>query len=717
MEPDFSGWATKANIKCTDGRTITPDAFKHMDGITVPLVYQHGHSSIDNVLGHVVLRHVANEGVRADGFFNDTPQGKNAKLMVLHKDLKALSIYANDLVEKNKIVMHGNIRETSLVLAGANRGAVIDHVNIRHSDGDVTELEEEAIISMGTDLTHGEDTDGDGGTSGQGDDAPGDATDQSVQEVWESLTPKQQDVVNFIVGKAVEDAAAGNTDGDGDEGDGSEGTDAEHSATTQPGEGNTQEGADPNMTSTSNVFERESATRPGSREILHGSINPDTGNKFAHVDTLFSKDEKKALFERAFKLGSLKEAFEEAVIAHGITPIDVLFPEYKALDNTPKFNSRRMEWVQPFLDGLSHSPFSRVKSIVADITMDEARALGYVKGNIKKEEWFSVSKRYTSPTTVYKKQQLDRDDIIDITDFDVVNWMKDEMSVMLKEEIARAILIGDGRPVEDPNNAGNPNPDKIADPGNASSGAGLRSIPAEHELYKTDVNVNLTSTPNYEALVEQVLGSMRFYKGTGMPTLYTTWQNITNMLLIKDTLNRRIYPTKADLAAAMNVADIVPVEVMESPSAPANLFGVIFNTADYNVGADKGGEVNLFDFFDIDYNQYKYLGETRISGALTTPKAAICVWTVPSNDVAVTPPIPTFNPATGVATIASQTGVVWKDGNGNTLTAGAQTAIAVDTSITLVATPASGYYFPTSGNQTAYWTFTRPNPDGANSNS
>ena len=704
MEPDFSGWATKVNIKCSDGRTITPDAFKHMDGITVPLVYQHGHGSLENVLGHVVLKHVEGQGTRADGYFNSTPQGKNGKTLVEHGDLKALSIYANDLVEKNKLVMHGNIRETSLVLAGANKGAVIDHVNIRHSDGTIDELDDEAIIFTGLELFHAEDTDGDGGTNDQGNDSPGDATDKSLQEVWESMTPEQQDMMNYVVGQAVEDA------GNGDAGDGSN-TDAEHSNTNnQPGEGDLrhQEGAHPNMT---NVFESQSATlTQNSRGLQHGAKNPETGNTFQHVDILFSAEDKKNIFLNAQKPGmTLKTAFEEAVLAHGITPIDVLFPEYRALDTTPKFNSRRMEWVQPFLDGLSHSPFSRVKSIVADITMDEARAKGYVKGNIKREEWFSVSKRYTTPATIYKKQQLDRDDIIDITDFDVVAWMKDEMMAMLKEEVARAILIGDGRDIEDT--------DKVADPGNATSGAGLRSIPAEHELYKTDVNVNLTSTPNYEILVEAVLAAMEFYKGTGMPTLYTTWGNLTKMLLIKDGFQHRMYPTKADLAAAMNVADIIPVEVMESVSAPANLWGVIFNTSDYNVGADKGGEVNLFDFFDIDYNQYKYLGETRISGALTTPKAALCVWTVPSTDTLVTPVAPTFNYATGVATVTATTGVVYKDGNGNTLTAGAQTAIAADASITIVATPASGYYFGLSGNQTAFWTFTRPSPDGANSNS
>lgn len=708
MEPDFSGWATKANIKCTDGRTISPDAFKHNDGIQVPLVWQHGHSSAENVLGYGILKHISTPepGTRIDAYFNETTQGKNAKQLVEHGDVKHLSIYANDLVEKpmngGKVVLHGNIRETSLVLAGANKGAVIDHVNIRHSDGEVTELEDEAIIFTGLEFFHAEDTDGDGGASGQGDDAPGDATDKPLQEVWDSMTPEQQDVVNYMVGEAVENAQNGDA---GDAGDGTD-TDAEHSDKNKSGEGDLshQEGADTKM----NVFETHSATQPQSAQGLqHGAINPGTGNKFANVDTLFSAEEKKALFAHAQKLGSLKQAFEEALtLKHGITPMDVLFPEYRALEATPQFLSRRMEWVQPFLNGLSHSPFSRVKSIVADITMDEARAKGYVKGDIKREEWFTVSKRFTTPTTVYKKQQLDRDDIVDITDFDVVSWMKAEMDVMLKEEIARAILIGDGRDISDQ--------DKIKDPGNANSGDGLRSIINEHDLYKTDVNVNLTSTPNYELVVESVMSGMEFYKGTGTPVFYTTWGTLTKMLLIKDTLQRRIYATKADLAAAMMVSDIVPVEAMETiPS----LIGVIVNPADYNVGADKGGEVNMFDFFDIDYNQYKYLSETRISGAMTKVKGALAVWAVPNNDVLVTPTAPTFNYATGVATVVATTGVVYKDGNGNTLTAGAQTAVAPDASLTIVATPASGYYFGLSGVQTAYWSFTRPNPDGTNSNS
>lgn len=702
MEPDFSGWATKANLKCSDGRTITSEAFKHMDGQQVPLVWQHAHNSAENVLGYGILKHKP-EGMRIDGYFNKTKQGQNARELVEHRDIKALSIYANDLVEKNKIVMHGNIRETSLVLAGANKGAVIDQVRIRHADGDVEELDDEAIIFTGLELFHSTDTDGDADSSGQGDDAPGDAT-IDVNKTWESMTPEQQHVVNYLVGEAYQNAKNETAEAEDGGADSVEEEDAEvqgakHSDnTTDTGEDTLghKEG-DNTMV---NVFDRTDK----STEMTGVSSS---GKELKHANDLFTRDEMKTMLTTAMKIGSLKQAFEEALeLKHGITPMDVLFPEFKALDNTPQFNSRRMEWVMPFLNALSHSPFSRVKSIVADITMDEARAKGYVKGNLKREEWFSVSKRYTTPTTVYKKQQFDRDDILDITDFDMIAWVKGEMDLMLKEEIAKAILIGDGRDIADQ--------DKIKDPGNAVTGEGLRSIVNEHELYKTDVYVNLTSTPNWELVVESVLGAMEFYKGTGTPVFYTTWKTLTNMLLIKDGFQRRIYLTKADLAAAMNVADIVPVEVMEN--GPANIVGVIVNPGDYNVGADKGGEVNMFDFFDIDYNQYKYLIETRISGALTKVKGALVVWQVPSTNVSVTPVVPTFNTSTGVLTVPSETGVVYKDGNGNVLASGAQTAIAVDATIMVVASPASGYYFPLSGNQTAYWSFSRPNPKGANAN-
>lgn len=681
MEPDFSGWATKANLRCSDGRTIMPDAFKHMDGQQVPLVWQHGHSAPTNILGFGILKHSA-EGVRIDAFFNKTDAGKNAQQLVEHGDIKHLSIYANDLVEQNKNVMHGNIRETSLVLAGANRGAVIDQVNVRHSDGEVEEIDGEAVIFTGLEFFH---ANGDTSTGSSSDPSgAADPSEQTVQDVYDSLTDDQKSVVNYIVSAAVD--AAQDPDGDGDNdaevGVEADKADAAHSDDTTKtdnpaGEGDLshQEGADK---MSRNVFDQsqEVAVQDKRRVLTHA--------------------EKQGIFADAMKLGSLKEAVGDFAIKHGIEPIDILFPNYTNLDNSPQFLSRRMEWVQGVLDGTSKTPFSNVRSIVADITQDEARAMGYIKGNYKKEEWFTVTRRTTSATTIYKKQKLDRDDIIDITDFDVVAWMKGEMSLMLREEIARAILVSDGRDIADP--------DKIADPAAASSGAGLRSIVNEHELYKTDVNVNLAdSNSTYQEAVEAIIRARRWYKGSGTPTFFTTWATLTNMLLIKDTLGRRLYQNKADLAAAMMVTDIVPVEVMESTT---NLLGIVVNLSDYNVGANRGGEVSLFDFFDIDYNQYKYLAETRISGALTRPKSALVVWLTAGTNVIAAPTSPTLVKATGVVTIPAVTGVVYKNSDTNaTLTAGAQTALTAGQELNVVAVPASGYYFEVSTGLAVEWHF------------
>jgi hypothetical protein len=657
-----------------------PDAFKHMDGKQVPLVWQHGHSAPTNILGFGILKHSA-EGVRIDAFFNATDAGKNAQQLVEHGDIKHLSIYANDLVEQNKNVMHGNIRETSLVLAGANRGAVIDQVNVRHSDGDVEELEGEAIIFTGMEFFHADSTTDTGSSSDpSGVDEPSEPT---VQDVYDSLTDEQKSVVNYIVTTAVE--AAQDPDGDGDndaevgvEADKADAAHADSTTDSNPaGEGDLshQEGADK---MSRNVFDQ-------SQEVAV----QDKRRVLTHAD-------KQGIFADAMKIGSLKEAVDAFAIKHGIEPIDILFPNYQNLDASPQFLSRRMEWVQGVLDGTSKTPFSNVRSIVADITQDEARAMGYIKGNYKKEEWFTVTRRTTSATTIYKKQKLDRDDIIDITDFDVVAWMKGEMSLMLREEIARAILVSDGRDIADP--------DKIADPAAASSGAGLRSIVNEHELYKTDVNVNLAdSNSSYQEAVEAIIRARRWYKGSGTPTFFTTWATLTNMLLIKDTLGRRLYQNKADLAAAMMVSDIIPVEVMESTT---NLLGIVVNLADYNVGANRGGEVSLFDFFDIDYNQYKYLAETRISGALTRPKSALVVWLTAGTNVVALPTNPTLVKATGVVTIPAVTGVVYKNSDTNaTLTAGAQTALTAGQSLNVVAVPASGYYFEVSNGLAVEWHF------------
>jgi hypothetical protein len=405
------------------------------------------------------------------------------------------------------------------------------------------------------------------------------------------------------------------------------------------------------------------------------------------------------IMSEAAKPGAtLKSAVQDYALAHGIDTVDILFPEAQTLNNTPDWNKRRTEWVAGVLNGTRKSPFSRVKSIVADITQDEARALGYIKGHYKKEEWFGLTSRVTTPTTVYKKQKMDRDDVVDITGFDVVAWLKGEMRLMLEEELARAILIGDGR---DPSSE-----DKIKDPGSATEGAGIRAIVNENELYATTLNVNLGSTPNYYELVKAVKRGRRFYKGTGTPTMYTTSQTLVEMLLTEDSFGRPRWETKQALAAALMVDDIVEVEVMDHPDY-ADLLGIIVNLSDYNVGADKGGEINLFDDFDIDYNQYKYLIETRISGALVKIKSALILKKVADpTDTQVTPTAPTYDKTTFVVTIPSQTGVVYKNADtGATLTAGAQTALTAGQTLNVHADPAANYYF--ASNAEDDWTFFR----------
>jgi HK97 family phage prohead protease len=661
---DFSGYATKAGLKCRDGRTITPEAFKHMDKMTVPLVWQHSHDTPDNVLGHMVLE-ARSDGVYAYGFFNSTPRGTSSKELVKHKDITALSIYANDLVEKSKTVLHGNIREVSLVLAGANKGARIDYVRVQHGDGEIETLEDEAVIHWGLSLDD---------ESEQEVDDDSTLEHSTVQEVWDTLSPEQKDLTHYMIARALE-AKTGDTaahaegDPENPEGETNEG-DLEH-----------QEGTETDMGTHRNVFEQQAGTGTATEE--------------RHVLT---HDAMQGIVASAKKSGSLKEAIDEYALAHGITNIGTLFPDAKSLTDRPEFNKRRTEWVAGVMNGVRRTPFSRVKSLVADLTQDEARAKGYITGAYKKEEWFAVTSRTTTPTTVYKKQKLDRDDILDITDFDVVAWLRMEMRMMLEEEIARAILIGDGR---DPGDA-----DKIKDPGNAAEGAGIRAIANENELYAVTVYVNIgDANSSYTEIIESLLRSRRYYKGTGTPTLYTTEAVITEMLLTKDTTGRRYYQNTQELAAALRVQDIVAVEAMEDD---ATVIGIIVNLADYNLGADRGGEVNLFDDFDIDYNQYKYLIETRASGALVKIRSALVIRPTTSTNVLVTPTVPTFVESTGVVTIVATTGVVYKNDVTNaTLSSGAQSALAAGATLKVRAEPASGYYFSDTVAD-GPWTFKRP---------
>lgn len=631
MKFDFSGYATKNDLKCADGRTIRRNAFKDNDGQTVPLVWQHMHNSPDNVLGHALLEN-RDDGVYAYCKLNDTPAGKNAKLLVQHGDITSLSIFANNLVQKGSDVVHGVIREVSLVLSGANPGALIDNLSIAHSDGSYTESEEEAIIYTGLEITTDEIEHAD---KNQND-------SKTVQEIFDSLTEEQKNVVYAMLAQVIEDNIEHSDEDEDDI--------LEHS---------NNKGGD-NMKR--NVFDQD--------------LNAE------HPKTL-SHDQIKAIVDDAVRYGSFRDSFLAHAEEYGIENIDFLFPDAKLVNNQPEWIKRDTSWVNAVLGGVKKTPFSRIKSIAADITADEARAKGYIKGNQKLEEVFPLLKRVTTPTTIYKKQKLDRDDIIDITDLDVVAWMKQEMRMMLDEEIARAILIGDGRQITDP--------DKINE-------ENIRPIAHDVDLYSHKVNV----APNISGatLIETMIRNRKHYKGSGTPTLYTTNQILIDLLLVKDKIGRRLYNSKAELASALLVKDIVEVEVMESMP---NLLGIFVNLNDYTLGADKGGQISMFDDFDIDFNQYKYLMETRISGALTKPKSALVF--IRDEGIEVVPTEPTFNDATGVVTIPSKTGVQYF-ADGEPVSGGAMDPIAAGATVTITAEPKEGYYFP--HNTLATWEFTRP---------
>ncbi|HMS83619.1 MAG TPA: hypothetical protein PKD12_08215 [Nitrospira sp.] len=647
-EPDFSGWATKAGIKCTDGRTIMPDAFKHQDKMTVPLVWQHCHDEPTNVLGHAVLENRP-EGVYAYGYFNGTPSAEHAKTLVQHNDISSLSILANQLVEKAQNVIHGVIREVSLVMAGANPGALIDNLSVQHADGDTVELEDEAIIHTGLELEH---------ESIEGEEEEDEGLEHtSVQEVYDGMTEEQQGVVNYMVGAALATKSAAHSAGGGPK---------------------RKEG----RRMSRNVFEQDQADKK------------DTPEK-----KTLSHDDMRGIAADAVRRGSLREAVEDYALKHGINDIDILFPDAKNVTGTPEFDKRRTEWVSNVLNATKHSPFSRIKSIVADITHDEARARGYIKGNLKKEEFFGLVKRVTTPSTVYKKQKLDRDDIIDITDFDIVVWLKGEMRLMLDEEIATACLIGDGRAVDDE--------DKIKDPAGATEGAGIRSIAADDDLYAATITVNANGVYT-EALVDELTRSMQFYKGSGSPTLYTTNAVVSKLLTVRNaTTGQRLWRTKSDLAAEIGVAAIVEVETMERRP---DIIGIIVNLQDYTFGTDRGGETTFFDDFDIDYNQYKYLYETRLSGALTKIRSAMVIKEATgASPTLVVPASPSFNSSTGAITITNQTGVVYKRSDTNAVVnaAGSPYTIAAGDDLTIYAEPASSsYYF--ENNIEDEWTFERP---------
>lgn len=566
---DFGGWATRNDIRCSDGRTIRKNAFIDNDGKTVPLVWNHSHNDPANVLGHALLEN-RDQGVYAYCKFNNTELAQNAKELVKHGDVTELSIYANQLKQNGGDVLHGAIREVSLVLAGANPGAFIDSIMMHGEESD-----EEAIIYTGESisLSHADTSTNEnkpveskkeekGGTMNK---------EKTMKEVLDELTEEQKNVVYALIGQALEDGGVDDEDEedyeDEDEGDNE---------------------------MKQNVFDNDEQY---------------SENVLSHSDMM-------DIISDAKRYGSMKDSFLAHTQTYGIENVDFLFPEPEALSMEPTFVQRDMTWVQKVMAGVHHTPFSRIKSLFADITADEARAKGYIKGKMKKEEVFTLLKRTTTPTTIYKKQKMDRDDVVDITDFDVIAWLKKEMRLMLDEEIARAILIGDGRlPSSD---------DKINE-------TNVRPILNDEDLYTVKANITVapdaTGSEKAKAFIDAVIRSRKEYKGSGSPTLFTTEDMVTECLLLEDTTGHKLYKTEAELATTLRVKEIVTVEVMEGvqDKNSHDVAGIVVNLADYNVGADKGGAVNMFDDFDIDYNQQKYLIETRCSGALVKPYSAIAL--------------------------------------------------------------------------------------------
>lgn len=709
-KPDFSGWATKNDLLCADGRTIKAGAFKHMDKVTVPLVWQHQHNNPENILGHAVLEDRA-FGVYAHGYLNGTTRAQHMKESIEHGDITSMSIYANNLNERSKQVFHGDIKEVSLVVAGANPGAVIENINLMHGNTFET-IDEEAIIHTGLTLdveeepapaepatetpkeeetpnpeadpeanpeeqpkeeevetpkeeetpeTPEKETEMPDNTDEQLAHAGTNVAEKLNGDVFNSFTEEQQafvyDVIDQLLPEDKTDTPAG---------------DVQHGTLTAILDEDAQKAI------LAHFDEKFDALKEG-HEMTRNLFEENANAAVASRKTL-SHGLTDTIMKEAQSNGSLRDAF----LAHadgaeyGIADIDFLFPDAKTLSNSPEIIGRRVEWVAKVLGDTKHSPIARIKSIVADITADEARAKGYVKGNMKKEEIIKLLKRVTTPTTIYKKQKLDRDDIIDITDLDVVAWLKAEMRLMLDEEVARAILVGDGREPDDE--------DKINEDH-------LRPVAFDVDMYSEKVNLPAGVTPAQTE--DAIIRARSKYKGTGTPTMFTTDEVLNDLFLQRDANGARVYKTVQELAAALRVESIVVVEVMEDTP---EIIAIIVNLADYTVGADRGGAISMFDDFDIDFNQYKYLIETRISGALTKPKSALVIRKAPGN--VVVPQQPQYNSSTRVITIPAQTGVIYSI-NGVDKAPGNLPAITETTEVE--SRPATGYSFP--HNTDADWVF------------
>ena len=592
MQPDFSGYATKSNVPCSDGRTILPNAFPEADGSRVPLVWQHGHSDVNNVLGHVLLEN-REDGVYAKGYFNETDSAKNAKMAVENKDITAMSIYANRLTQDGDKVKHGIIREVSLVLSGANPEARIENVYIKHSDGYDQELEDEVVIySSGSALVHedqGESNSENSSESGKESDAEDKRT---VLDVLDEMSEEQRTVVEYLLGRMAADTAdKSDSDAKSEESEDKKASSVSHS---------NDEGD--NSLMRHNIFESNDSTK---------SKKP---------SDVISHSEFSEILSDARDIGSFRQSFLRHVESkgYGIDNIELLFPDAQAMSNKPDMITRNQEWVATVLDGVRKTPFSRLKNLYANLTFDDARARGYITGDFKREEYFGLAKRETSPTTIYKKERLDRDDIIDVTTMDVVAWLWEEMRMMLNEEIARAIIFGDGRTLE--------SPDKIDE-------TKIRPIAFDHEFFTHRVGTDNAMTDPME-FIKAVIRARRNYKGSGMPVMFMGEDLISTILtsVEKNTGNFR-FRTIDEVASVLRVSKIIPVDFLldatqkdKRNDRTAGLLAVMVNLSDYTIGTDRGGEITKFDDFDIDYNQYTYLIEGRMSGSLTKHKSAMTIW-------------------------------------------------------------------------------------------
>ena len=608
---DFAGWATRVNLECSDGRIIRKNAFEHCDGLTVPLCWNHAHNNPEEILGHALLES-RDEGVYAYGKFNDTDAGQNAKLLVQHGDITQLSIYANKLKQQGPNVVHGMIREVSLVIAGANPGAYIESVLMHGEDS-----YEEGSIFTGEDfeyvkpLFHADEPKKGEEKMAETNNKPAEG-EETVADVLKTLNEKQMKAVYALIGQIAEDAANGELKQSDDD------YAIEHADDEETVEDVLNTFNEKQKTVLyaliGQVLEEKNAAENenegGNANMKHNVFDNETNNT-----EVLSHSEMNEIFADAQRCGSLKDA----VLAHGITDIDLLFPDAQSIDAEPGFMKRDDDWVAKVLAGVHQSPFARVKSVFADITADEARAKGYTKGGKKVDEVFKLLKRVTNPTTVYKKQKLDRDDLLDITDFNVIPWMKGELRMMLNEELARAYLIGDGR--------SSVSEDKINEDC-------IRPIWKMEDLFTVKVAIDVTAETTAEdrakAFITACVKSRKDYQGSGNPSMFMPEDLLTDCMLLEDKMGRVLYDTVEKLAARLRVKEIIPVPVMENQTRTAESFkyelgGIYVNLKDYNVGTNKGGEINMFDDFDIDYNQYKYLMETRCSGTLTKPYSAVAI--------------------------------------------------------------------------------------------